>query len=336
MIVNDTSYASHLGCTIVMQNIKLLLLQRNIKIIGTNPVNVNWRDNHDFLRLLEEADIVIVNGEGTLHHADSRYWVKDLILIGRYIKENYEIPIVVINTTYQDNGNEVASLTKYFDQVYVRERLSQADLRQYGIESIVVPDLSFYSTFDTLENNQREGTGVTDSVYPDKSIQLFGVSRKNGYLFLPIYSKNKFKKMVKKEFAIREVKYWLKHLLWSLKIPLHYHRVKVFYYLDSYADYINKIAHLEFLITGRYHALCFALKANTPFFAVKSNSHKIEGMLQDIGIGTDRIVEIDKIVAQNVQTSYLFTTDESEKIRRYVKQAPRQIDDMFDRIEKLL
>ena len=59
-------------------------------------------------------------------------------------------------------------------------------------------------------------------------------------------------------------------------------------------------------------------------------------MLQDIGIGANRIMEIDEINEQKIQILHTFTSDESEKISKYIRQAPRQIDDMLDRIVKLI
>lgn len=68
LIVNDTSYENHHGCELVIKNIHKLLEKNNIKVIATNPTGVDWFKNRKFIRSIYKADIVIINGEGTLHH----------------------------------------------------------------------------------------------------------------------------------------------------------------------------------------------------------------------------------------------------------------------------
>lgn len=46
---------------------------------------------------------------------------------------------------------------------------------------------------------------------------------------------------------------------------------------------LRTIAGSELLITGRYHGLVFALMTRTPVLCVTSNTHKIEGLLEDFG-----------------------------------------------------
>ena len=107
----------------------------------------------------------------------------------------------------------------------------------------------------------------------------------------------------------------------------------MFYYINDYKNYIQKIANLNFLIVGRYHSLCFALKTLTPFVALKSNSHKIEGMLEDIGMGQNRIIEENDIVKIKMKS---FSDSEQTKILDYINTAPIKIENMFKEIKKLL
>ena len=85
VILNDTSFDFHHGCSKVMENIVTLLNNRGIHVIGTNPVGVDWQINSSFLNNLAVADIVIVNGEGTIHHSQSR--AKELVKISKYAKK---------------------------------------------------------------------------------------------------------------------------------------------------------------------------------------------------------------------------------------------------------
>lgn len=334
VILNDTSYESHHGCETVVKNIKELLLKNGIKTIDTNPVGKNWEKNKSLLENLSKVDIVIVNGEGTLHHAQTR--AKELVTIGKYVKEKYNKPIVLINATYQDNGEEIADYMKYFDLIYVRETLSKNDLERYSIKSFVVPDMTFYSKYDTSRKIISNKIGVTDSVYLDLSEELYKTSLKKGYNYLPALTDMKLR-INNIENVLRFIKYVvykaIKRVLNLFGYKLNHQSIRTFYYINGYENYIKQIANLNFLIVARYHSLCFALKTNTPFVAIKSNSHKIEGMLEDMGIGQERIKSKQEI--ENVINS-IFTNNELEKINNYVNLAPQRIEKMFEDIRKLL
>ena len=38
------------------------------------------------------------------------------------------------------------------------------------------------------------------------------------------------------------------------------------------------------IVTGRFHMVCMAMLAGTPFIALPGNTHKIEGMLEDANL----------------------------------------------------
>ncbi len=334
VILNDTSYESHHGCETVVKNIKQLLFKNNIKVIDTNPVGLNWKKNPSLLENIAKSDLVLVNGEGTLHH--SQLIARELITIAKYVKESTNIPIVLINSTYQENNDEMAECAKLFDLIYVRETLSKDDLAQYDIQSKVVPDMTFYSQFDLSEKVVSNQVGVSDSVYIDLSEKLFELCLEKSYKYLPALTAPKIKLN-----SIENIVRYLKHSVFNSFKPLLYwtgyrfrHQViRMFFYIDNYKNYIQEISSLDFLITARYHSLCFSLKTLTPFVALKSNSLKIEGMLQDVGIGKNRVLNEFNLSQLKVNE---FSTDEIEKISAYVNNAPLQIESMFEEIRKLL
>ncbi len=334
VILNDTSFDSHHGCEIVMKNIIQLLKEINIETIDTNPVGMHWIKNKKFIQNMNKADIVIVNGEGTLHHASTR--VKELVTIGKYIKEKLFIPVVLINATYQNNGQEIANYMKFFDLIFVRESMSKNDLMQYHIESQVVPDLTFYSQFDILNKNETTISGITDNVYLDLSEKLFKLSLEQKYLYLPALTNPKLRNYQIKSI-LKFIKYHLykniKYILWHAGYKLDHYSIRTFYYTNNYKNYIQKIANLNFIIISKYHSLCFALKTFTPFLAIRSNSFKIESMLRDIGFSNDRIIDFTDL--QNLELKE-FTKQEYEKIKLYVDTAPLKIKKMFKQINLLL
>jgi hypothetical protein len=153
-IVNDTSSAGHFGCELTMQVLNEQILKRGAEIVGSVPFH---KDPRDYSELLAQADLVIVNGEGTLHHGH-KHW---LIRLGR------EYPSVLINAVYQANPNDAA--LKEFKYISVRESMSAAALKEHGIEAEIVPDLVFSSKYlQNIKDCSRgpKAIGIIDSVNP--------------------------------------------------------------------------------------------------------------------------------------------------------------------------
>lgn len=333
IIFNDTSSEPHHGCGLVMENIIKLLSKNKMQVICTNPTGLNWKENQAIMESIPKCDLILVNGEGTLHHAQSV--AKDLISIAKYVKLNFKIPVVLINSTYQDNGDEIAEQTRYFDLIYVRETRSKDELSYYGINSEVVPDMTFYSKFDLTKKTPKNLTGVTDSVYREQSEYLFKLALRGGLEYLPILTFPKIKR------NIRGMLSFLRFLIFRKCIPIlcwsgysFSHRItKMFFYTVSYEKYIKKIADQNFMVIARYHTLCFALKTLTPFLCIELNSFRMKGLLEDIGIDLRRVTNSNKFA--NI-ISKKFSLEEEKKILSYVDNAPDRIESMFSEISGLI
>jgi len=249
------------------------------------------------------------------------------------------IKSVLINCTYQDNDDEIVAYIREFDLIFVRETLSRDELTKLGVESKVVPDMSFFSEYKQNFKKPRNGTGVTDSVFINVSEELYCFAMKNNYSYLPALTDPFFLKGAFFNNLYKTARYYLfkliKYFLWKLQIKLAHQNIRPFYYTKNYQDYIEKIAQLELLVVARYHSLCFALKTNTPFVALKSNSHKIEGLLRDVGVNSLRISSMQELI-NNKQKICPFSKIEQENINSYVRDASAKIENMFDEIAKLL
>jgi len=256
--------------------------------------------------------------------------------IAKYAKDVVNKTIVLINATYQDNNDEINEYARYFDLIYVRETLSKNELKNVGIRAQVVPDMTFYSKFDQPRKTALSQIGVSDSVYMDLSEQLFEWCMEKDCRYLPALTMP-----VIKVRSVKDVVKYLKYSAFRSIAPLLrlsrykfcYKTSRMLFYLKSYKDYIYEISGLKFLIAARYHSLCFALKTITPFVALKSNSHKIEGMLDDIGIGQDRVITYNDLRKLTLSE---FDASEVEKILEYTGSAPLKIESMFKDIRKLL
>jgi hypothetical protein len=153
LIYNDTTLInSHFGPRLVMETAREQLAKRGVEVVGSLHRDALPRDNSE---LLSRADLVVVNGEGSIHHGRCAHLLE--------IASEY--PAVLINCVFQENQPH-KSLAK-FRLIAARESYSAAHLRECGAENvIVVPDLMFHSP--TLRNwrggEPTQDIGITDNV----------------------------------------------------------------------------------------------------------------------------------------------------------------------------
>ncbi|NBK99521.1 MAG: methyltransferase domain-containing protein, partial [Erysipelotrichia bacterium] len=302
ILINDTSNANHHGCSYVKEAIVENLEKRNYTLIKSSFNGENWITNQQLVELIRTVDLIIVNGEGTLHHSQNT--AIELVKIAKFAYDN-SIKCVLINSVFQDNNEFINQYMKYFDLIFVRETRSKYELMRIGVDSEVVPDLSFYSCKQSKQNDQKKSIGVTDSVYQQLTDGLYEYAIAKQCDFIPILKQN------------------------AGYVSTKYDQ----YCQASNSEYYEKIANTNFIICARYHSLCLALQAEVPFLAISSNSHKIEGLLEDIGLSCDRLVQYEELLTRN--TPCFYSEKEKYKISHYVKNARIAIENMFDAMTML-
>lgn len=333
LILNDTYYDFHHGCETVMKNINILCKKYEFEIIGTNPVGKDWKKNKKFMKLLSKCDFVIVNGEGTIHHSKKR--AIDLVSIAPFVKKNFNKNVFLINTTYQDNNDDIVKNIKFFDKIFVRESYSKNELNQNGIDCKIVPDLTFYTKFNLDNKVVKDKVGATDSVDDYVSKTLYEFCMKNKFNYLPALNTPNITRLDGLSL-FKTIKFYIRKIVRQVQKNI-FNRYDIIlngtpYYIDDYDIYVKEISELRNIYIGRYHSLCFALKTLTPFVAIKSNSHKIESMLEDINI-KDRIIDINQIAKKQIND---LTYIEEENIKKYINDAPIKIENMFSEIKNFM
>ena len=340
VLLNDTSVSRHLGCQLVVSQIKTLAAQNNIEIINTCPVGKHWRSIESDLLA---ADFCIVNGEGTIHHQAKAGLV--LAEAASFCKKHGK-PSFLINSICHDNGPEINRHLSDFSAIYVRESLSRNYLSSVGIESTVVPDLTLYQNIESDSiQPARAGFFFTDSVYKDVSRDIFSLAFSSGYAdrFLPIQpvvrtiEKNmgagKFFRSVKKKLKFEAGKFFI---LKSANLPGLKDRYSLAFKRALFQDvdlekFLRELVACQLFLTGRYHGVCLALLTRTPFVAVSSNTFKIEGMLRDIGL-QGRVFEKVTALENFLANPQPFTNEEISRIDKYLLHAKDMTDKMFTRI----
>ena len=152
VLVNDTSlFNTHFGCQLVGQTIREQCARVGLDIISSLPLDFDMKMAKPWL---QRADLVVINGEGSIHH---RRHTDLLKLADAY-------PSALINCVYQENGNQ-PSLNN-FRYISARESLSANEIRVNGADCNVVPDLIFASTLlgSIVRPPANLQLGITDNV----------------------------------------------------------------------------------------------------------------------------------------------------------------------------
>ncbi len=152
-IVNDTTkiisngkHIQHFGCELVMQTFHEQLKRVDIELVGSVGRDKTFQ-------VPKGTDLVIVNGEGSVHNGNRGYMLK--------IAQRY--PSVFVNAVWENNPPHKA--LQKFKYVSVRESFSYQQLPKHH-NSEIVPDIIFASK--TLRTFRKpvptKNIGKTDNV----------------------------------------------------------------------------------------------------------------------------------------------------------------------------
>jgi polysaccharide pyruvyl transferase WcaK-like protein len=69
-----------------------------------------------------------------------------------------------------------------------------------------------------------------------------------------------------------------------------------------------------------------------PVLGIASNTHKIEGLMQDAGVGPAGIISANHLSITQLQNQWRETRERRGEVQRYVQNAKIAIQSMFDTI----
>ena len=297
-IVNDTGGKGHFGCDLVMARLREELARAGGTEVWSHPVGVDWQPLENELLKRPPVDVVIVNGEGSIHHSASRDRARYLPAIGPFARHRMRVPAFLINATITDIDQTVADDLREFTAIYVRDGGSRRELKAYGMDAKSVPDLTIGADLDRA--GSRRGVCVTDSVVKDAADALQSAASLNGWSVRPMVSREKSR--------------WP----WSRKA--------------GYRDFAKFLSSHDLVVTGRYHTVTLCLATETPFVAVESNTPKISWLLDDV-FGSQRRL-IAPLDLQRLQVADYNTWSDVERaaVDRTKSAARRGAADMFANI----
>ncbi len=152
ILVNDTSlYSSHFGCQLVGQTFREQFKRTGMTLLATLP---KIFDEQKMAPLLASADLIVVNGEGSIHHGRNRHLID---LANKY-------PTALMNCVYEENP--IFDSVKSLLFCTARESRSASALQEHGCQAHTIPDMIFASSMVRafLKPPAEKDLGITDSV----------------------------------------------------------------------------------------------------------------------------------------------------------------------------
>lgn len=305
LIVNFTGNSYHWGCYGTSMEIYHSLLERGYYIetidvnvthsISPSVENVEDFDNKEFfkrfnelnsslIRSLYHSDVVVVNGEGTLHRLGKG--ALNLLYIMYICKKYLNRTVHLINFSCFPNGNSelprnvaniYPSCIKFLDKVVTRDHISNKILSQCGVEVT--------QSFDCLPRFLAR-YGEENSHSPDGSILVTGGVKFDNkrYEVLADFIDHFLKKNVQVKFLLgakfspaNEDIMLYKKLKQNQKLS----NLKVVE-AQSMRQWIDEFKSASFLFSARFHHSIAALTIGTPFRYFDSNTPKINAIIETI------------------------------------------------------
>lgn len=336
LVVNDTRVDQHHGCQAVMGTISSLLRRNNMEVALFWPAHTGWQGDTAFENRLADVDLVLINGEGTIHH--DRLAGRQLLELGARARAE-GIPVALINVGWEANGPDLVSLLDDFDLVAARDSRSAKRMRAGGATVQVVPDLSLWFAraqgIIPHRSGPRAGIGVTDNVERFKALALERLRSDCGGQLVSIVHGDPgpvgWIRFLREGVALsRDLRHparlsallRLRHRLWW----------------RGSADiqrFLTGLGTLKLLVSGRFHACTLALAAGTPLIAQASNTDKIAALFHDAQLDSWRHEGSLDVALVNEASERGWSEKEFRNLCDYLDEASSSAEKLFSDLAKL-
>ena len=327
VILNDTSQRSHHGCARVMRLLRAGLETRGCTILATSQSRHDWASDENFLAAMKRSDVVVINGEGTLHHG--RTHGERLLQVADHTAANGK-KLVLLNALFDANPDSWGSLLRRFDLISARDSVSARDLSQLLDRDIGwVPDLSLSEPFEpVISATDRFGCLVGDAVRASTRRQIAKAAHQwPDARYLPTKTRHS------PVWTAPIVGAALRAGLFGLYTGTLPWRGLPFDLAIDEADYMDRLSRASLHVTGRFHGVCLSLLTETPFVAVESVSGKVGRLLDDAGLLRHRLIDPVNLPKQiRTKVDLALTIEEKDKISAFLKLANKRASALFDEV----
>jgi polysaccharide pyruvyl transferase WcaK-like protein len=330
LLLNDTSLAGNYGSHLVVRQLLSLAGRHGIEIAHRHRLSV------DRERLsLDGIDLVIVNGEGSLH--DSSKAARAIAASARWA-EDRGLPAFLVNTIYQNNDAEVLEGVRRFRRIYTRDRQSFQELEALGQAPAMTTDLALTWQPESLPAEGRATIVVTDSALRDKNQALFEASeRLADGRFLPLRAKPPAEQGQTFGNLAKRLRYRARKLIAPVQAS-DFERARLGNSFATFEDFTGWLSdNARLLIAGRHHAVCLAIDMRIPFVAVSTNSWKTEALLDEVGL-MHRLFDqpIDRLAERDLVAEFgTYTEEELDRIDALTTRQRQLAEAMFEEIRDL-
>ncbi len=333
-LVNDTRYDNHHGGLTVVRNLHSGMQARGWCCTGSLPVSSSPAHLGRYRQVIGKAALIIVNGEGSLHH-DSRNATR-LFNICTALQKTH--PVALVNALWQDNdGSRWKGLLDGLCAVYARDRRSQQQLQLLGIKAGYAPDLTFFD-YPVFAPAPRRAYGCTDSVLEDWTrLALRACANDRELVFQTLFTGEMQYTRGARDLDKR-IKYRLYPWLWrslGIDVPPRYQSLP--YAIRETDAFLQNLASFRAVCVARYHALCFAMQQQVPFVAVASNSHKSESLIEEAGLPLgDYVIARAEFpdLKDRLSRAHREYPVVEDRIREFNRRAKQHLESMFDDIAR--
>lgn len=282
------------------------------------PVGLDWTSAAEN-GLFDDIDLVLVNGEGSIHNSATRHRTRQLCKLGPFAARELGVPVHLVNSTIAALDKAALNDLRHFSSISVRETVSCRYLQDYGLKSEVVPDLSLGHAAPPVE--ERKAVLVTDSIVDPAAHVLEETAERISGRFISFQKKKRslLEKLTFRGKANTPIK--------GANLPRALERD-----LDRI---LRDFSGCQVLLTGRFHAFCLAILSRTPVIAVESNTHKIGAMAMDVFGSSDRVVESETATVESLVAMVPvagFSELETQAIEAFLEKASMARCQMWERI----
>lgn len=332
VVLGDTRDLHHHGCEAVLSQLLGGLAESGIPA-DLVIAGMDWKSHADACL---RADLVVINGEGSLHDDSSA--VKNVLeLASRRWKLGRRTALV--NSSWFDNDSESTRGLAAFDLVAMRDPRSRREVLEMGIPTMEAPDLAVREGMARRPSEPwQEGVGpvmVSDSTRPEKTRVLRDLAGKRGWTYLPVLYPP-----VEPRPGAKSRKIWKKCRIARMMGPLAGWLMSPRYYAHligapDLESYCRKLVESGGVVTGRFHTACLCVALGVPVVVVSSNTPKIEALLTDAGLDlTKRVMTMDGLQGMTGVPPY--SPQELESLRQFRVTAEVRFEELFAAIRRLL
>lgn len=316
LVINDTSYESHVGCLLVKEAYKRLFSDDEITFKSITACR-----EKEIPSDIGSYDLVLINGEGSFHNNGR----SGEIILG-YVREvKLEVPgikIGIVNSIWYKNSGYI-KLLELCDFFYSRDKESLSEVASYSLLTPkYCPDFVYYSLYMRGIERQIKQDGIVFQNGVSGLVKPCGDGEK-----LSIFVANNWIKKIK-NWKQQITKSDIKSISRMLgKLGEHFNH-KTFHNVDEFLNYVKS---KDFVVSGRYHMVVISIYLEIPFHFSTSNTPKIEFHLNDIGLSPNsRVYRCSEIYRKDNIKS--FTDDEKVSIREFKKKIPEFYEAMVNDI----